>query len=40
MAVDFALEEKLSLAIWWVVALGITAYLFLGAVSTIMVVLQ
>ncbi len=40
MAADFALEERLSLTLWWVVALGITSYLFLGAVNTIMVVLQ
>lgn len=33
-----ALEEKLSLTFWWVIALGITFYLFLGIVDTIIVV--
>ena len=37
---DFAVEERLSLTLWWVVALGITSYLFLGVVNTIIVVLQ
>ena len=37
---DFALEERFSLTLWWIVALGITTYLFLGAVNTMIVVLQ
>lgn len=32
--------EKISLAFWWVVASGITTYLFLGAVNTIVVILE
>jgi len=35
-----ALQERLSLTLWWVVALGITLYLALGVVNTIMVVLE
>ncbi len=34
---ELVLEEKISLTIWWMVAIGITIYLFLGAVDTIMV---
>jgi hypothetical protein len=33
-----ALEEKISLTCWWVIALGITLYLMLSVVNTIMVV--
>jgi hypothetical protein len=33
-----ALEEKISLAAWWTVALGITLYLLLSVVNTIIVV--
>jgi len=35
-----ALQERLSLTLWWVIALGITIYLALGVVNTIMVVLE
>jgi hypothetical protein len=35
-----SLREKLSLTFWWGIACGITAYLFLGAVDTIMVIIQ
>jgi len=34
------LEEKISIALWWVVAVGITGYLFLGVVNTLMVILK
>jgi hypothetical protein len=34
---ELVLEEKISLTLWWMVAIGITIYLFLGAVDTIMV---
>ncbi len=37
---DLALTERFSLLLWWAVALGITIYLMLGAVDTIMVLLQ
>lgn len=33
-----ALEEKISLTFWWVIALGITLYLLLSVVNTIIVV--
>jgi hypothetical protein len=33
-------KEKLSLLFWWCVAGGITTYLFLGAVNTIMVMVE
>lgn len=33
-------QERVSLLFWWIVASGITLYLFLGAVNTIMVVLE
>lgn len=35
-----SLREKLSLTFWWSIASGITAYLFLGAVDTIMVIVR
>jgi hypothetical protein len=31
-------EDKLSLAFWWLVGVGITLYLFLGVVRTFMIV--
>ncbi len=34
---ELMFTEKISLLVWWGVALGITVYLFLGAVDTIMV---
>lgn len=34
------LKEKSELALWWTIALGITAYLFLGAANTITVILE
>ena len=34
------LEEKISLAFWWAVAIGITIYLALGVVNTLVVVLE
>lgn len=34
------LEERLSIAFWWLVGVGITVYLFLGVVNTLMVVLE
>jgi hypothetical protein len=34
---ELAFPEKISLLVWWGVALGITVYLFLGAVDTVMV---
>jgi len=37
---DLALQEKITLMVWWAIAIGITFYLFLGAVDTIMVVLE
>jgi len=40
MHMDLALQEKISLMIWWAVAIGITIYLALGAIDTIMVVLE
>ena len=33
-------EEKISLGFWWVVGFAITAYLFLGIVNTLTVVLN
>jgi len=33
-------EERISLAFWWMVGVGITLYLFLGVVNTLMVVLH
>jgi hypothetical protein len=33
------LREQMSNAAWWAVAIGITAYLFLGVVNTLVVVL-
>lgn len=33
-------EEKLSLAFWWLVGFGITTYLFLGIINTIIVVTE
>jgi hypothetical protein len=33
-------EERLSIAFWWLVGIGITVYLFLGVVNTLMVVLE
>ena len=33
-------EERLSLAFWWLVGVGITVYLFLGVINTLMVVLN
>jgi hypothetical protein len=33
-------EENLSIAFWWLVGIGITVYLFLGVVNTLMVVLE
>jgi hypothetical protein len=32
------IEEKVSLAFWWVVAFAITGYLFLGIVNTFAVI--
>jgi hypothetical protein len=32
-------REQLSNAFWWLIALGITAYLFWGAYNTITVIL-
>lgn len=34
------IEEKFSLAFWWLVGIGITSYLFLGVVRTFLVVLN
>jgi hypothetical protein len=33
-------EERISLAFWWLVGIGITTYLFLGVINTLMVVLN
>ena len=33
-------EERLSLTFWWFIGVGITSYLFLGVVNTLMVVLR
>ena len=33
-------EERLSLTFWWMVGVGITGYLFLGVIRTLMVVLH
>jgi hypothetical protein len=33
-------EENLSIAFWWLVGFGITVYLALGVVNTLMVVLE
>jgi hypothetical protein len=38
MVTTFA--EKISQLFWWGIASGITAYLFLGAVNTIVVILE
>jgi hypothetical protein len=35
-----ALQERMSLTLWWIVALGITLYLALGVLNTIIVVLE
>jgi hypothetical protein len=35
-----SLGQRFSLLFWWVIAFGITIYLFLGAVNTIMVILE
>ncbi len=32
------LQEKLSMAFWWLIALGVTGYLILGIVNTFMVI--
>ncbi len=34
---ELVLQERISLSLWWVVAIGITVYLFLGVLDTIMV---
>jgi len=34
------LEEKISIAFWWLVSVAITTYLFLGIANTVIVVLQ
>lgn len=34
------LKEKSELALWWTVALAITAYLFLGAANTLTVIFE
>lgn len=36
----FTTSQRFSLLGWWILASGITAYLFLGAVNTIMVILE
>lgn len=36
----FTTSQRFSLFFMWVIAFGITAYLFLGAVNTIMVILE
>lgn len=33
-------EEKISIAFWWMVAVGITAYLILGIINTVKVIIQ
>ncbi len=40
MTMELAITERISLLVWWTVALGITIYLMLGAVDTIMVILE
>ena len=39
-SMELALTERFSLLVWWAVGLGITVYLMLGAVDTIMVLLE
>ena len=34
------IREQLSNTFWWVIALGITAYLVWGAINTITVILE
>jgi hypothetical protein len=34
---ELVLQERISMSVWWAVAVGITIYLFLGAVDTILV---
>lgn len=34
------MQEKVSMTFWWVVAAGVTTYLMLGIVNTIIVVLH
>ena len=33
-------QDKLTLLLWWVIACGVTAYLALGILSTLVVILQ
>ncbi len=37
---NLTFRERMSVTFWWVVASGVTAYLFLGIVNTTMVILQ
>lgn len=34
---ELVLQERISLSAWWAIAIGITVYLFLGVIDTIMV---
>ncbi len=36
----FTTGQRVSLLFWWIIAFGITTYLFLGAVNTILVLLE
>jgi hypothetical protein len=35
-----SIAQRFSLLFWWTIAFGITTYLFLGAINTIMVILE
>jgi hypothetical protein len=34
------IEEKMSMALWWVVAVAITTYLFWSVINTLRIILQ
>ncbi len=35
-----SLQEKMSITFWWIVAVAVTAYLALGILDTLVVILQ
>lgn len=35
-----SLQEKISITFWWIVAVGVTAYLAVGIIETLVVILR
>jgi hypothetical protein len=40
IGMEVTLQERMSMAFWWLIALGVTTYLILGIINTAIVITQ